>query len=173
MKRIFEWWHRIPLWIRAVAGVPLLIVICGAISYAAFVAYVYWSWTNATRPHPCIEGGPGSPAIFSNAGTRLFTFPESATSIDSECLTWQSAGINVWFDMEANESELDALIDSMRWNVRPLTSTRVPPSFGDPEPYATDRSYLFGEYSESLEGVRVWIDTDSPIYRVYVYIWLD
>jgi hypothetical protein len=119
-------------------------------------------------PTPCIDGGPGSSAIFSNGGTHLFTFPESATNIRSSCYTWQSASIDVWFEMDADE--LEPLLDSMRWDVRPLVSTDTPPDFGNPRRNAT---YLYGEYSQYPEGASIWIDTSNTPYRVFVYAWLD
>jgi hypothetical protein len=120
------------------------------------------------RPFPCVDGGPGTAAIFRNAGTDLFTFPGSASNIESNCTAFQSASIRVWFEMDAGD--LDPFLDSMRWDVRPLTSASAPPSFGSPRRNAT---YLYGEHAEHIEGARVWIDASQARYRVFVDAWLD
>ncbi|MBN1310406.1 MAG: hypothetical protein JXB30_03230 [Anaerolineae bacterium] len=117
-----------------------------------------------------VEGGAGESAHLNNGGTRLFTFPESATNIWSDCSNWQEAFIHVRFDMDADE--LEAFLDSMLWDVRPLTSTDASPPFGDPEPNAT---YLYGVYSNPSNTliVGVWADANTVPYRVFVNVWHD
>jgi hypothetical protein len=167
-KAVLQRFRRIPIWLRVLGGAILVVLACGILIYGITIAYSLVLWSLVTRPFPCVDGGPGSPAIFRNAGTHLFTFPESASNIESECTAWQSASIQVWFEMDKND--LDPFIDSMRWDVRPLITTSEPPTFGKPQRNAT---YLYGEYEEYPEGGYVWIDTSSEPYRVFVDIWLD
>jgi len=166
LKRVLQKLSRIPLWLRIVGGALLTIVVCGALIYVAFMVSGLLLMFYITLPTPCVDGGPGSPATY--GGTHLFTFPESAANIHSSCTTWQSAEIDVWFEMDADE--LEPFLDSMRWDVRPLVSTDEPPSFGNPRWNAT---YLYGTYSNYPEGGSVWIDTSRTPYRVYVNVWLD
>lgn len=164
LTRIVQWLRGIPIWLRIRGGTILIVVVCGILFAMGSIA----AWSAATRPFPCVDGEPGSSAIFRNAGTRLFIFPESASNIESDCTAFRSASIRVWFEMDAGD--LDTLIDSMRWDVRPLTSVTEPPYFGNPRPNTT---YVYGEYADNLEGVSVWIDTSQTPYRVYLYAWLD
>ena len=168
LKNLGKSLGKIPVWLRIVGGTLLFVVVCGALTYLVFAVLGLLLWASLGASAPCVDGQPGSPAIFRNGGTQLFIFPQSASEIQSDCTTWQSASINVWFEMAPND--LDSFVDSMRWNVRPLTPTNELPTFGHPKRHGT---YLYGEYSNYPEGTEVWIDTSSTPYRVFVYVWLD
>jgi hypothetical protein len=160
--------RKIPGWLYILGGTALVAFICGTCVVEGYLASGVLLWTYADRPVACVEGGPGSPAIFSNSGTTLFIFPASASNIQNSCLVFQGASIYVWFEMDA--SEQDSLIDSMRWDVHPLLAATDPPAFGDP---IVGASYLHGKLSEYPEGADIWIDTSSTPNRVYIYAWLD
>jgi hypothetical protein len=146
----------------------LTILVCGVLTYGLILVSGTALWLYLMSPAPCVDGKPGLSAIFSNGGTHLFRFPKSATHIESSCYTWQSADIDVWFDM--NPDELEPLLDSMRWDVRPLAPTDEPPTFGDRRWNAT---YFYGEYSQYPEGASIWIDTSRTPWRVFINVWLD
>jgi hypothetical protein len=160
LMRIRRWPLRVPLWLRIVGGIVLVVFACGALIYGILAAVWAAIWESETH-FPCVDGGPGSSAIFRNGGTQLFVFPESATNIENDCYVWQGAIIQVWFEMDADE--LESFLDSMRWEVRPLVATSNPPNFGNPQDGAT---YLLGEYNEPPypEGASVWIDTSNTPY---------
>jgi hypothetical protein len=160
--------RQIPIWLPISC---LWIVVLGAILVCAFAIPLIRgmvAWAAVMRPVPCVEGGPGETAIFSNGGTQLFTFPQSASNIDSSCYTFQSAGISVWFNMDPAEQA--ALIDSMRWEVSPVITFMETPNFGNPSPNA---DFSYWEYSDYPEGAEIWIDTSSSPNRVFIYVWLD
>lgn len=153
--------------ITVVSSAFLCLIVCGLFWYGAYVAANTPSQMLIDAPHPCVTGGPGSSAVFSNANTRLFTFPTSASDIDSSCTTWQDASIHVWFEMDP--ADQDAFIDSMRWDIQPQANSTATPSFGNPQP---NIAYSYWEYSDRLETADVWIDTTVTPYRVYIYVGL-
>src|SRR5687767_6072420 len=91
--------YRLPAWFR-IACVWIfvlgLIIIC---ANASRVINDVLAGGVLMRPVSCVEGEPGSPAIASNSGTGLFTFPASASNIQSSCQIFdQGTSIYVWFE---------------------------------------------------------------------------
>jgi len=175
LKRIKERLLRIPLWLRVTVGIILILVIFWLLALGSFILltapYLASGLEDmAPKVYPCVDGTPGSPAVFTDLQMTLFTFPESASNIDSTCVAGQSVVVDVWFDMDASDSELGPFLDSMRWDVPPLTSTSEPPPFGNAQQNVT---YLYGEFDQFPEGGSVWVDTEGAAYRVFVHIWLD
>jgi hypothetical protein len=167
-NRIVERGRKLPRWLRVLGGLIVAVMACGLVTYGGFIVFSMLAWAAISRPVPCIDREAGSPAIFSNGGTQLFVFPESTSNIESSCLTWQGASIDVWFEIDP--SDLETFLDSMRWDVRPLTQSTEPPYFGHPK---KDATYLYGEFSEYPEGAKVWIDLSGTRYRIFIYAWLD
>ena len=145
------------------------ILVCALIVLIALIALLgFDAYTDAfTKPQPCIDGGPGSPAVFQNADLQLFTFPKSATHIESSCYTWQGATIYIWFDTDP--SEINEFVNSTTWDVGKLSAANSSPSFGNQRPNA---KYLYARHTESQEGMEVWVDTSAFPYRVFVYVYL-
>lgn len=154
------------LWITI--GATALVLACGLLIcrfvVLPLIALDKWAEEGA----PCIEGEAGEPAIFENTGTVLFTFPESATAIENTCFVFQDASIRVWFQMDG--SEVNSLIESMRWELPPLAASSEIPFFGNPNPKV---AYQLSEFNQPSVGVSLWVDTSATPYRVYIFISQD
>jgi len=143
------------------------VLVCAAIILIGLLALNAYT-DSVTKPQPCIDGGPGSPAIFQNADLQLFVFPKSASHIESSCYTWQGASIDIWFDMDP--SEMDKFVSSTLWDVGRLTAANTSPSFGNQRPNAT---YLYTNYTSAQEGMEIWVDISAIPVRVFIYVYLD
>ncbi len=173
MRRLIDNFRLMPFWIRLMLGILLalmLVLVMGGALFCALSRVLSGLGESDRGIDHCVEGTPGSPAVFTDLQKQLFIFPGSAANIKSECTSFQTAEIHVWFEMAADENELESFLDSMQWDVRPLTSTTESPAFGNP---SQNVSYFFGEYAVYPEGASVWVDNSGTTYRVFIEIWLD
>jgi hypothetical protein len=148
---------RVVLWF----AVGLLIVTLGC---GGYLVWFIGSGEFMVR-RPCYDGDPDKLSDLAR-----FELPASTSNFHSECVTWQSLIVHVWFDMDSADFDFvvdNTLIDS------PLIATDDPPDFGQKQ---WNASYFYGEFnSVELQTIQeIWIDIRNPEqYHVFISYILD